>query len=75
MQLTKCYIVIHLKNFKHVSYERSTAPQRLGAMHSNEVMNVKARCETSCEMKLHDVVVKDEKTATLNDLMLSVKEK
>ena len=74
-EIDKMLYSTSFKKFKHASYERSTAPQRLGAMHSNEVMNVKARHETSCEVKLNDVVAKEEKTVTLKDLTSSAEEK
>ena len=62
------------KHFKHVSCRLSAPKQRLAAMHSNEMINIKSRFETLCQVSLHDKVVYEENVCALKDLLLSVED-
>jgi len=53
----------------------STSLQRLVAIYSNEMRNVKTRFETLYKVKLENIVLKDSKQSTLEDMILDQKYK
>ena len=57
-----------------MSYRLSTANQRLAAMHSNEMINIKSRFETLHQVRLHDKVAYEENVCALKDLLLTVED-
>jgi len=61
------------KRFKYISYKLSDSAQRLGAMHSNEMTNIKSRFETLYNVKLNDTVYQGIERITLEDILLKEK--
>ena len=62
------------KKFKYLSYRRTAPNLRIAAMHANEVLNAKARCETMCNANLKDAIAYDNKEYSLEDFILNQKE-
>ena len=56
-------------NFKYLLYKRSTSSKRIASMHSNDMINVKARFETLYRVNLLDKVIKDGETCALADIL------
>ena len=62
------------KKFQYLSYKYSTSTQKMAAMNSNELLNVKARFKILYNTKLEDKVYKDGKETILEKLIMSQKE-
>ena len=63
-----------IQTLQSMSHRLSNAKQRLRGMHSNEILNIKARCETLYQVKLEDKVTSEEKVSALKELALTVKD-
>ena len=64
---------ITTKRHKFIPCKNTTAQERLAAMQGNDMMNVKARHETTFNAKLDDIIYADEKHYYLEDYILDAK--
>ena len=60
---------LKFKNFRYLSYKHSISSQRIAVMHSNELVNIRARFETLYRVNLQDKVNKDNEESTLAEVL------
>jgi len=65
LQLTS----MDIPTFQYLSFKYSSSEERLGAMHANEVINVKARFETLYNVNLEQDMKYQEKTKMLGQVL------
>ena len=61
------------RRFKYTSFKYSDADQRLGAMHNNNITNIKGHFEMLYDINLDDTVYKGTESYKLQELILSEK--
>ena len=61
------------KRFKYMSYKLSDPSQRIGAMHRNEMVNIKSRYETLYDTNIDDEVFQGTERKTLEEIILNIK--
>ena len=57
------------QNFICAPCKHSTSTQRMATMHSNKIVNIKAKFETLHGVNLNDIACKDKQTSTLGNLL------
>ena len=61
------------KRHRHSSYKLHSSDERVGAMHCNDVINVKARCETLIDASLNEkIMIENRMQETLESTLMKV---
>ena len=57
------------EGFQYLSFKLDDSSARIGTIHANELINVRARFETLYRAKVNDEVIKDGKETRLDSLL------
>ena len=62
-----------MKDIKYISFKNTTLNNKVGALHLNNMNNIKVRFESLHNMNVFEEVTYEEKIGTIRDILLSIK--